>query len=74
MSDGAGVIQLGNVQLTPAAIEALVVLFEAGVNTVEHIITAIKSHGELTDEQKHQLITRVEAARAKVAGVELRKL
>lgn len=49
-----------------AVVQALVVLIEA----VPEIIEAIKSHPELNDQTKAELIARVEAARAKVNAVQ----
>jgi len=43
-------------------------------NVAPHIIDAIKSHGELTPEQKADLIARVTATRAAVAAYEPRPL
>lgn len=38
----------------------------------ENLINAIKSHGDLSDEEKATLVARVDATRAEVAGYEPR--
>lgn len=52
-------------QIPVAVIQALIVLVEA----VPDIIAVIKSHPELNDQTKADLIARVEQARANVNAV-----
>ena len=57
----------------PVAVITLVVQFiELAAKVVPHIVDAIQSHGELTDEQKAALTARVKATRAEVATYEPR--
>lgn len=52
--------------MTPEVLRALVALVELAAQVAPHIVDAIKAHGELSDEQKTDLIARVNATRAAV--------
>lgn len=60
--------------MSPAAIEALLLVLEAAAKAVPHIIEAIETHDHLSDSSKADLIARVKAARAKVVAHEPREL